>query len=134
VKNITHSAILSELFSSHAVAQIIDFFLDHKEFDYSPTEIAQKTGLSLKTIIREIPNLERFQLVKKSRKIGKTTMYILNTDLTAIQILEKFVLEMSEYNTAVEKPIDANIQTSDEIDKQQQSTMVKKFREKFFRF
>lgn len=113
MKEITHSGLLSDLFSSHAVAQMVDFFLDHKEFDYSPSEIAQKTGLSLKTIIREIPNLERFQLVKKSRKIGKTTMYILNTDLTAIQILEKFVLEISEYNDHIVKPLD----TADETDK-----------------
>jgi len=117
VKDITHSGLLSDLFSSHAVAQMMDFFLDHKEFDYSPSEIAQKTGLSLKTIIREIPNLERFQLVKKSRKIGKTTMYILNTDLTAIQILEKFVLEISEYNDHIVKPLDTHLETADETDK-----------------
>lgn len=116
MKNITHSGLLSDLFSSHAVAQMMDFFLDHKEFDYSPSEIAQKTGLSLKTIIREIPNLERFQLVKKSRKIGKTTMYILNTNLTAIQILEKFVLEISEYNNNIVKPMDTHIQTNNEPD------------------
>lgn len=75
----------------------MDFFLDHKEFDYSPAEIAQKTGLSFKTITREIPSLERFHFVKKSRRIGKTTMYILNSDLSAIKTLERFTLEMSEY-------------------------------------
>jgi DNA-binding IscR family transcriptional regulator len=128
VKNITHSGLLSDLFSSHAVAQMMDFFLDHKEFDYSPTEIAQKTGLSLKTIIREIPNLERFQLVKKSRKIGKTTMYILNTDLTAIQILEKFVLEISEYNNHIVKPMDTHTHmktAGNEADKPSTPTIVK---------
>jgi hypothetical protein len=42
--------VLSRIFSSRAVAQILDFFLDHKEFDYSANEIAKKTGLSLRTI------------------------------------------------------------------------------------
>jgi DNA replication protein DnaD len=93
----SHSGILSEIFSSRAAAQIIDFFLDHKEFDYSPSEIAQKTGLSFKTIFREIPNLEKYQLIKKNRKIGKTSMYILNSSLPAITYLEKFALEISEY-------------------------------------
>jgi DNA replication protein DnaD len=125
VKDITHSGLLSELFSSHAVAQMMDFFLDHKEFDYSPSEIAQKTGLSLKTIIREIPNLERFQLVKKSRKIGKTKMYILNTDLAAIQILEKFVLEISEYNNHGVKPMDTHIQTDNETSEHSTTTIVR---------
>jgi DNA-binding IscR family transcriptional regulator len=122
VKDITHSGLLSDLFSSHAVAQMMDFFLDHKEFDYSPSEIAQKTGLSLKTIIREMPNLERFQLVKKSRKIGKTTMYILNTDLTAIQILEKFVLEISEYNNDMIKPMDTHVNAASEADEPSTNT------------
>ena len=50
--------VLSRIFSSRAVAQILDFFLDHKEFDYSANEIAKKTGLSFRTIFREIPDLE----------------------------------------------------------------------------
>jgi DNA-binding IclR family transcriptional regulator len=88
--------ILSNIFSSRAVAQILDFFLDHKEFDYSPAEVAQKSGLSFRTVFREIPNLEKNQLIYHSRKIGKTNMYRLNTDLHATLLLEKFVLEMSQ--------------------------------------
>jgi hypothetical protein len=88
--------ILANIFSSRAVAQILDFFLDHKEFDYSPAEVAQKSGLSFRTVFREIPNLEKNQLIYHSRKIGKTNMYRLNTDLHATLLLEKFVLEMSQ--------------------------------------
>jgi hypothetical protein len=88
--------ILANIFSSRAVAQILDFFLDHKEFDYSPAEVAQKSGLSFRTVFREIPNLEKNQLIYHNRKIGKTNMYRLNTDLHAMLLLEKFVLEMSQ--------------------------------------
>ena len=88
--------ILSNIFSSRAVAQILDFFLDHKEFDYSTAEVAQKSGGSFRTVFREIPNLEKNQLIYHSRKIGKTNMYKLNTDLHATLLLEKFVLEMSQ--------------------------------------
>src|SRR5918912_2418986 len=88
--------ILSNIFSSRAVAQILDFFLDHKEFDYSPAEVAQKSGLSFRTVFREIPNLEKNQLIYHSRKIGKTNMYRLNTDFQAVILLEKFVLQMAQ--------------------------------------
>jgi DNA-binding transcriptional regulator YhcF (GntR family) len=74
----------------------VDFFLDHKEFDYSPGEIARKTGLSFRTIFRELPHLEKNQLIYTSRKIGKTNMYRLNTDLQAVTFLEKFAFEMSQ--------------------------------------
>ena len=92
----TYYGTLADIFSSKAVAQILDFFFDHKEFDYPPSEIAKKTGLSFRTIFREIPNLERIQLIFNNRKIGKTNMYKLNTDLEAVLLLEKFVLEMSQ--------------------------------------
>ena len=88
--------VLSRIFSSRAVAQILDFFLDHKEFDYSANEIAKKTGLSFRTIFREIPNLEHRQLIFNTRKIGKVNMYKLNLDLEAVTFLEKFSLEMSQ--------------------------------------
>jgi transcription initiation factor IIE alpha subunit len=90
------SGILFDIFSSRAVAQILEFLLDHKEFDYSPAEIAQKTGLCLRTVFREIPNLEENQLIYHRRKIGKTSMYRLNIDFQAMLLLEKFVLQMAQ--------------------------------------
>jgi DNA-binding transcriptional ArsR family regulator len=91
-----YEGVLSDIFSSRAVSQIMDFFLDHKEFDYSPGEIAKKTGLSFRTIFRELPYLEKNQLIYISRKIGKTNMYRLNVDLQAVNFLEKFAFEMSQ--------------------------------------
>ena len=91
-----YEGVLSSVITSRAVSQILDFFLDHKEFDYSPSEIAKKTGLSFRTIFRELPGLEQRQLVFVSRKIGKTSMYRLNTDFAATIHLEKFALEMSQ--------------------------------------
>ena len=97
-----NNGILENLFSSRAIAQILDFFFDHKEFDYPPSEIAKKTGLSFRTIFRELPSLERNQLIFNNRRIGKTNMYKLNTDFEAIALLERFVLEMSQLRPSKE--------------------------------
>jgi len=94
--NELNNGVLANLFSSRAIAQILDFFFDHKEFDYPPSEIAKKTGLSFRTIFREIPSLERNQLIFNNRRVGKTNMYKLNTDFEAVDLLERFVLEMSQ--------------------------------------
>ena len=94
--HLEYEGVLSNVFSSRAVSQIMDFFLDHKEFDYSPGEIARKTGLSFRTIFRELPHLEKNQLIYISRKIGKTNMYRLNTDFQSVTFGEKFVFEMSQ--------------------------------------
>jgi hypothetical protein len=88
----TSNDILAYIFSSRAVAQILDFFLDHREFDYPISEIAKKTG----TVFREVPNLERNHLIYKSRRIGKASMYRLNTNFEAVVLLERFALELSQ--------------------------------------
>jgi DNA-binding IclR family transcriptional regulator len=110
----TELGVLARTISSRAVAQILDFFLDHKEFDYSPAEIAKKTGLSFRTIFRELPMLEKYQLIYNSRKIGKTNMYRLNMDFRAVSLLEQFTLELAqvkvEHTTKdSEKEINADI-------------------------
>jgi DNA-binding Lrp family transcriptional regulator len=101
--------VLSRIFSSRAVAQILDFFFDHKEFDYSANEIAKKTGLSFRTIFREIPDLEDRQLIFNTRRIGKVNMYKLNLDLDAVASLEKFSLEMSQIANSRENSVKARL-------------------------
>ena len=111
-KSITSSDVLASIFTSRAVAQILDFFLDHKEFDYPITEIAEKTGLSFRTVFREIPNLERNHLIYKYRKVGKANMYKLNTDFEAVVLLERFALEVSQLQPTEEN---ASIAADSEI-------------------
>jgi DNA-binding Lrp family transcriptional regulator len=101
----TNDGVLSKVFSSRAVAQILDFFLDHKEFDYSANEIAKKTGLSFRTIFREIPELEDRQLIFNTRRIGKVNMYKLNLDLDAVAYLERFSLEMSQITSRTKNTV-----------------------------
>jgi predicted AAA+ superfamily ATPase len=113
--------ILSRIFSSRAVAQILDFFLDHKEFDYSANEIARKTGLSFRTIFRELPDLEDRQLIFNTRRIGKVNMYKLNLDLDAVASLEKFSLEMSQISNSAPNTVKSRLsergdELVDEID------------------
>jgi hypothetical protein len=111
--NELNNGVLTKLFSSRAVAQILDFFLDHKEFDYPPSEIAKKTGLSFRTIFREMPGLERNQLIFNNRRIGKTNMYKLNTDFEAVALLERFVLEISQLRPNKEQLDAQNTNTMD---------------------
>jgi len=100
-----YSGVLSSIFSSASVGQILDFFLDHKEFDYSPLEVAKKTGLAIRTVFREIPNLEKKELIYKNRKIGKTNMYRINADFEGVLLLEKFALEMSQLKTGYKEEL-----------------------------
>jgi len=91
-----HDGVLTTIFRTSATARILDFFLDHREFDYPIAEIAKKSGLSLRTVVREVPRLEGIGLIINHRKVGKATMYRLDIDLEAVTLLDKFALDMSQ--------------------------------------
>lgn len=89
-------SVLTKIFKSASTAKILDFFLDHKNLDYSLGEVAEKANLSSQTVSKEIANLEQQNLLLKHRIIGKTPMYRLNTKLRAIVLLSEFVLQISQ--------------------------------------
>lgn len=91
-----NNGVLSKIFQSQSTGKILDFFLDHKDLDYSLGEIAEKSGLSIQTVSREVANLSELELILKHRTIGKTVMYRLNTKLRAITLLSEFTLQISQ--------------------------------------
>lgn len=97
-----HGGVLTKVFRSQTTAKILDFFLDHREFDYPIAEIAKKTSLSLRTVVVELPRLEAIGLIIKHRKVGKAAMYRLAVDLTVVDLLDKFTFEMSQLKSISE--------------------------------
>ena len=108
--------VLSKIFQTPTSAKIIDFFLDHKELDYSLSEISEHTNLSIQTVAREIPNLESIGLISNYRKIGKSMMYRLNSNLKAIVLLSEFALRMSQLPAFHEYRKPTIIQEAMEVD------------------
>ena len=103
--------ILEKIFQTASTAKILDFFIDHKDLDYSLGEIAKKTGLSVQTVIREIPHLENLTLIISERKVGKSSMYRLNSKFKPLILLEEFTLEMSQIPSIIEFQKPSKIQS-----------------------
>ena len=108
--------VLGKIFQTPASAKIIDFFLDHKDLDYSLSEISEHSNLSIQTVAREIPNLESIGLISNYRKIGKSLMYRLNSNLKAIELLSEFTLRMSQLPAFQEFRKPTDIQEAMEVD------------------
>ena len=100
---------LARLFNSAATAQIIDHFALMDNYEYSKTEIAEASEVSLRTVIRTIPLLEKYGLIRHTRSIGQAEMYKTNKDNPIIQYLQK-----------IEKLV-ADIDVNEEMVAQQQS-------------
>ena len=72
-----------------STARLLDFFTTFENYDYSKTDIAEASEVSIRTVIRAIPYLEEHEIVKHTRTIGKAEMYQFNKDSPAAQHLKK---------------------------------------------
>lgn len=68
-----------QVFGSSPKMKILDFLLTHQAFDYSMTEIAQKTSVSYPIVVNVIGDFLRNEIILETRKIGKSRLFKLNT-------------------------------------------------------
>ena len=79
--------LLIECLGGSPVLRIIDFFLDNRLFDYSKNELINNLRMSRVTFFRYWKELEKFEIVKPTRKIGKSTLYRLNEENEVVKRL-----------------------------------------------
>ena len=84
-----NETIFLEIFGSNPVMKVIDFLISFQLFDYPLTEIAKNSGVSYSTMQTFWDNLEKNCIVIKTRKVGKSDLYKLNTKNPAVQQLIK---------------------------------------------
>jgi hypothetical protein len=83
------SSVLIEVFGNNPIMKVLDFLISYQLFDYPLTEIARNSGVSYSTLQTFWPNLERNRIVIKTRRVGKSDLYKLNTSNPAIKQLIK---------------------------------------------
>ncbi len=85
--------------------RVVDFLIENSVFDYTKKDIAENAGISRASLYKIWPTLERYELVKESRKIGNTTLYKLNKENPVVQKLIELDLKISkEYADMLEEP------------------------------
>lgn len=84
------TGVLEWLISGHASAKLLDFFITYRDFDYSETDIAESSGVSQRTVFRELPKLESAGLIKFTRNVGRAKMFKLDSESETAKLLEKF--------------------------------------------
>ena len=84
-----NETIFIEVFGSNPVMKVLDFLITFQLFDYPLTEIARNSGVSYSTLQTFWDKLERNRIVIKTRRVGKSDMYKLNTENPAVKQLSK---------------------------------------------
>jgi hypothetical protein len=84
-----NETVFAEVFGSNPVMKVLDFLISFQLFDYPLTEISKNSGVSYSTLQTFWDNLEKNCLVIKTRRVGKSDLYKLNTKNPAVQQLIK---------------------------------------------
>jgi predicted transcriptional regulator len=82
-------SIFLEVFGDNPIMRVLDFLITYQLFDYPLTEIAKNSGVSYSTLQSFWNNLERNNIVVKTRRVGKSDLYKLNTKNPAVQQIIK---------------------------------------------
>jgi len=85
----TNQSIFVEIFGSNPIIKVLDFLITFQSFDYPLTEIAKNSGVSYSTLQTFWDRLERNNIIIKTRRVGKSDLYKLNTNNPAVKQLLK---------------------------------------------
>jgi len=84
-----NETIFVEIFGNNPIIKVLDFLITFQLFDYPLTEIARNSGVSYSTLQTFWDRLERNNIVVKTRRVGKSDLFKLNTKNPAVQQLIK---------------------------------------------
>lgn len=80
---------LIEVFGSNPIMKVLDFLITFQLFDYPLTEIAKNSKVSYSTLQTFWDKLERNNIIIKTRRVGKSDLFKLNTLNPAVKQLVK---------------------------------------------
>jgi hypothetical protein len=60
--------------------RVVDFLIENKGMDFTKKDIAAGAGISKASLFNYWPELEKQNIVRVTRKFGKTKLYTLNTE------------------------------------------------------
>ena len=100
-----YESILIKTLGYSPKLKIIDFFLDNLLFDFTKKEVIEALGMSKQTFYKYFPDLEKYGIVKVSRKIGRAKLYKINLEHPLVEMLreyeKKISLQIAEKEAAV---------------------------------
>ena len=73
-------SLLIEFLGENTLTRIIDFLIEKKPFDTTKEEIIRGTGVSRNSFFRTWKKIEEYGLVRKTRGIGRSILYVLNEE------------------------------------------------------
>ena len=94
--------MFQDIFGHNSKTRILDFLTDHPRFEYSITEIAEKTEVSRPTTYKVVDTLLEKKLIIKTRESGQSSLYKLNLENKLVRMILKFDYEIASKVAEIE--------------------------------
>lgn len=95
-------SVLIEFFGDSPFLRILDHFIDRRPFDCSKEEVITETGIARNSLFTLWEKVEKYGLVKRTRTVGRTTMYTLDVANPIVKAVLAFDWELAKH--AAPKP------------------------------
>lgn len=100
--------VFREFIGDNPTTRLLEFLIEGRFFDYTLTELAEKSEISWRTLHRIFPNFIKADIVKKTREVGRAKLYTLDTKNPKVEkLIELFDRLLEEDAKAIETPIAA---------------------------
>lgn len=95
----------SLVFGSSPFVKVLDFFLTFEGFDYPISFIAKETDTKWETVEKVMDILLKRSIIKKTRRLGKAQLYMLNKINPLTNLLVEMDMKISKFfiNKELEK-------------------------------
>jgi len=90
------TTIMIEFFGNYPIIKVMDFLIENRGFDYSKAEIAENAGIGIATLHLLWEKLEKFGIVKETKKYGNTKLYMLNEENEFVKMLKTMILKLAK--------------------------------------
>ena len=105
-------SVLVDFLGDTPLVRIIDFLIEKRPFETTKEEIIKETGIARNSLFKIWEKIERYEIVKLTRKIGKSEMYVLNDENEIVDKLLK--LEFDLIRRAMDEAKEVRISTKAE--------------------
>lgn len=88
--------IFLRIFGTSPLMRMLDFLIVNEEFDYSMKDIARFSEVGYATLKLMWPKLERNEIIRQTRAVGKAKMYRLNLENPIIKKFKVFYWDITK--------------------------------------
>ncbi|HLB70341.1 MAG: hypothetical protein OIN88_04445 [Candidatus Methanoperedens sp.] len=86
--------MFTEIFGGSPQVKVLDLLITQDDMEYTKKEIAECAEIGRSTLYTFWDTLERYDIVKKTRRIGNTWLYKINAESPAVKALKEFQLRI----------------------------------------